>query len=439
MMRLLLILFSLCLSLSGGLGRGVAAQSAEPASTSASPQSGSKAAEADAVANIDVDRPVADKWALVVGVSEFSDPSLNLKYASKDAEDFASFLVNEAHFADDHVHVLTNKEATKERILSELGDKWLPRVARPDDLVVLYISSHGSPSSMDIKGTNYVVAYNTDKESLYSTGLAMRDVVEAVKERVHAGRIVVILDACHSGAATAASKGLSRQSNFDADAIVQGTGQLVICSSEPAQVAWESKQYPNGVFTHHLIQALRQNGTKVSIGEAFKTLKESVLTEVQTDRGEIQAPVLKSRWSGHDLVLSVAPASAREGAGQSQTQGRMSPAGQSRQAQPARSPWQVGIAGTWDSNWGPTTFFHDPIEGNKPVHVSGYWVENSKKRGVFKSGTYDPSTGELKLSYYQSWNFMTGKAHFKLSPDGRRLEGRWLHTVLIFGPWNLWR
>ncbi len=40
------------------------------------------------------DRPVTDKWALVVGVSNFKDPSINLKYAAKDATfDFRNFLI----------------------------------------------------------------------------------------------------------------------------------------------------------------------------------------------------------------------------------------------------------------------------------------------------------------------------------------------------------
>jgi hypothetical protein len=80
-----------------------------------------------------INRPIRDKWALVVGVSEFANPALNLKYSAKDAKDFADYLVKEADFAPDHVKVLLNKDATERRILSELGDRWLPRVANPDD------------------------------------------------------------------------------------------------------------------------------------------------------------------------------------------------------------------------------------------------------------------------------------------------------------------
>lgn len=55
------------------------------------------AASANADAVTDGAPAVADKWALVIGVSKFKDPAVKLKYASKDAKDFYDYLVNEAH------------------------------------------------------------------------------------------------------------------------------------------------------------------------------------------------------------------------------------------------------------------------------------------------------------------------------------------------------
>lgn len=258
-------------------------------------------------------KPIADKWALVVGISKFQDPTISLKYASKDAADFADYLVKEAHFAPDHVRLLTDEKATRENILAQVGDKWLPRVAEPDDLVIIYVSSHGSPQSMDVSGISYLLAHNTDKESLYATGIPVQDLTRMIKERVHSQRIIVILDACHSGAAKADEKGVFRSRNVNADAISQGTGQLVICSSEPSQVSWESASYPNGVFTHHLIDGLKQKGEFTSLGEAFEYVRDKVKTQVLRERGELQQPVLRSKWQGDALKLSVRPASPRPG------------------------------------------------------------------------------------------------------------------------------
>lgn len=90
------------------------------------------------------------------------------------------------------------------------------------------------------------MAYDTDVDSLYATGIPIQDLVRTIKARVHSERVVIILDACHSGAASADAKGLVRTSNVSAADISEGTGQLVIASSKPDQVSsklqWISKQ-----------------------------------------------------------------------------------------------------------------------------------------------------------------------------------------------------
>ena len=281
-----------------------------PAKTSAKADAETPAEESA----LDVtNRPVRDKWALIVGISNFQDSKLNLKYPAKDAKDFNDYLLKEGHFAADHVKLLTNEQATRANILSELGDKWLPRVANPDDLVVIYISSHGSASDMDIGGVNYLLAYDSQVDSLYASGLPMQDLTRIIKGRVHSDRVVLVLDACHSGAADPGAKGLFRQGNVDISEVAQGTGQLVISSSQPSQVSWESKHYQNSVFTRCLIESLKSKGDATTLGEAFSNMKDKVQQEVLTERGVLQTPVLKSRWKGNDLRLAAPPVTPRPG------------------------------------------------------------------------------------------------------------------------------
>lgn len=260
-----------------------------------------------------VNKPIRDKWALIVGISNFKDSSINLHYCAKDAKDFYDFLVTEKNFAPDHVQLLTDSTATRANILSLLGNKWLPRVAEPDDLVVIYFSSHGSPSSLDVGGVNYLVAHDTDINDLYVTGIAMQDLSRIIKERVHCDRVMVLLDACHSGVAAPSSKGLARSGNVNVDTIVQGTGQLVLSSSSPDQRSWESKRYQGSVFTKHLIEGLRRDGKMTKLGQAFNYLNEEVQREVMRDRGVLQNPVMKSKWEGDDLVIGVPPAKPSKG------------------------------------------------------------------------------------------------------------------------------
>jgi tetratricopeptide (TPR) repeat protein len=255
-------------------------------------------------------KPIKDKWALVIGVSKFKDPSMNLRYSDKDALAFYNYLIKDAHFRPDHVRLLLNEKATRENIMSQIGDKWLVRVTGPDDLVVIYFSGHGSPSTLDQKGVNYLVAYNTDKNSLFSTGINLKEFAGLVHDRVNSERVVMVMDACHSGAASA-TKGLTRIHNMDAESVAQGTGQLVICSSEPSQVSWESERYPNGVFTHYLIEGLKLKGPNTPLGDAYEYMKNKVREEVAFDRKEQQVPIIRSHWEGKDLVMGAPPSEIR--------------------------------------------------------------------------------------------------------------------------------
>jgi hypothetical protein len=271
--------------------------------------SGSFAADAESPPS---NRPIRDKWALVIGISDFSNSALDLKYSAKDASDFAEYLKHDAGFAPDHVRVLLNKDATQRRILSELGNKWLPHVANPDDLVVIFISTHGSGSELDIGGQNYLIAYDTDVNDLYTTGIPMQRLAHDIKDRVHCDRVVIFLDACHSGATESGGKGLVR-TGVDAGEFSAGSGQLVIASSKEDQISWESKKLPNGVFTAVLLDALKKQGTSTTLGQMFAGLKDNVQDTVLRERGFLQTPVMKSQWTGNDILISAKPTSPRPG------------------------------------------------------------------------------------------------------------------------------
>jgi tetratricopeptide (TPR) repeat protein len=256
------------------------------------------------------DRPVTGKWALVVGISNFKDSSINLRYAAKDATDFKNFLVNTEKFRADHVKLLTDEDATRENIIGMLGDKWLSKRVRPDDLVVLYVSSHGSSASNEAGGTNFMVAYDTNKNSLPATGIPMQWLANIVSEQVHSAkvRLIMLLDVCHSGAVDPGQKDLIKVSGADPRAMKIGEGQMIICSSQSDQVSWESKHYENSVFTRRLIEALQSNKDQTTMLDAYKQLKVLVESEVLKDRGNLQTPLfLNKRWMGKDPVLSIEP------------------------------------------------------------------------------------------------------------------------------------
>lgn len=251
-------------------------------------------------------RPIRDKWALVIGITDFQDPDIpDLQFSAKDATDFYNYLVKEANFQPDHVRLLLNEQATQRRVLSELGSKFLARVVKPDDLVVLYFSTHGSPSQLDPRGKNYLVASDSDSDDLFATGIEMQKLLDSIQGRVLTDRVLLVMDACHSGFAAPDAKGMSRLGNFKAEDLVQGSGQLVMCSSLADERAWESTRYQNGVFTRKLLDGLRSKGSATSLVDAYTFAREAVGNEIKEDRpGAKQTPILKGKWDGNDLVVA---------------------------------------------------------------------------------------------------------------------------------------
>lgn len=269
--------------------------------------------------------PVEDKWALVIGVSQFKDPAISLKYAAKDATDFAQFLTGSANFKSDHVKLLTDADANRGNIVDAVGEGFLGK-AKKNDLVVIYVSSHGGADSKSSIPLNFLLPCDANARNLLANGIPMEWFSQIIEEGIESDRVVVFLDVCHSGAATAVepahstatdssaesssdpgNKGLSRSrstATFDVMNVTPRQGQIFICSSLANQLSWESKKYPNSVFTRQLIESLTCKGAQTSLAQAFDAMRTRVEEEVLDDRMQEQTPVMKRTWNGDDLRFS---------------------------------------------------------------------------------------------------------------------------------------
>ncbi len=251
-----------------------------------------------------------DKWALVVGVSKFAQGIESLPGAAKDATDFAQFLTRDCDFKADHVKLLTDDQATRAGILAELGNTWLPQVASPADLVVVYISTAGTASGSDGAGLNYLCAYDTLPDKLFSTGIDAASLYHSIQARCHAHRLVLIVDASYSGGAaesggSVAKQGHSKMQDWG------GAGRAILCSSQSNQRSYECKTKSNSAFTYQFMQAARKLGKTASLKETFDVAAATVATEVSAERQATQTPV--ASFSGAAGQLQIAAPGAPKG------------------------------------------------------------------------------------------------------------------------------
>ena len=259
--------------------------------------------------------PVRAKYALVIGVGKFKDPKITpLQYAAKDARDVADFLKDPrwGRFDPANVILLTNEQATRANILKSLQQLILS--AGEDDLVFLYISSHGSPhkGESDLRTIGYIVTYDASYDSIFVDGLKYEDLSENVA-LIKARRKAVFLDTCYSGQASSTGGkmlfiepvGVDSQT---AKLFLSGEGSYVVTSSRSNEQSFESDTLQNSYFTHFLLKALRSPEAP-TIKEVFGILAREVPGSVARDKGQPQHPEMVPADGSGDLRIGVAPTS----------------------------------------------------------------------------------------------------------------------------------
>ncbi|HVF58352.1 MAG TPA: caspase family protein [Thermoanaerobaculia bacterium] len=263
--------------------------------------------------------PIRDKHALVVGIGTFADPDVKqLFYTAKDAKDFYAYLVDQqgGRFDPKNVVMLIDKQATRSAIL-----KAVQRIferAHEEDLLVVYISTHGSPSEDDkgLQGVGYIITYDTEYANLYVDALEFQDFSEKIA-LIKARRKVTFLDTCYSGQALQrGAKSLSIQplnvSAATAKLFTSVEGSYLITSSNSSEQSWESDRLRNSFFTYYLLDALRQGEEPRTLKEVFADLSRKVAAKVQEEKRAPQNPQLHPSTAPADVRIGAPPVARSE-------------------------------------------------------------------------------------------------------------------------------
>jgi len=282
--------------------------------------------------------PIRNRYGLVVGVGKFKSGITPLQYAVRDANLFYRFLLEQAGFTKNNTYFLADQNATSSNVVRYLNG--IRNAAKEDDLVVVYMSSHGTPP--DKFGGVYIVTYDTEvkpRERVWHTSVAesaLKDFVENLKAR----RLVMILDTCYSNGAYRAIPGFLPPGGkslgvgdadegygvstaqgkrlFGAKDIVledqprkstatekslgsqESYGKVLISASSAGEKSWESDQLRNSVFTYYFVDGMKRHDG--SVKDAFDYSKPRTLQRVQQEKGaEItqtpQAMATNENWN----------------------------------------------------------------------------------------------------------------------------------------------
>ncbi|HZZ22975.1 MAG TPA: caspase family protein [Roseiarcus sp.] len=204
---------------------------------------------------------------LAIGVDTFGDKAggLHLDYAAEDAHDVATALLESQRggpsrsslYADVKATYLLNEKASRAAILDALDDmaQSMARSGPDQDTAVILVSSHGEM----IGGEFYLIPYGVDIESqnrVLASALSATDFATKVQSLASHGKVLLLLDACHSGAV-----GPGRlASNPDAKVLRDAMNMenvTVLTSSKRDELSSELPDWKHGAFTEAFLDALK--------------------------------------------------------------------------------------------------------------------------------------------------------------------------------------
>lgn len=216
-------------------------------------------------------------YILAVGINQYANVDYNLRYAVADANAFAEELSKQqsklSGFDAVEVISLLDKDATKANILRALArlsgsDKvTLPvleklKTAEPEDVVVVYYAGHGTasgprfyliPHDLGYTGSRTEIGEDALKNIL-SHSISDRD-LELAFEKIDAGRILLVIDACNSGQALEAEE--KRRGPMNSKGLAQlayEKGMYILTAAQGYQAALEAAQLGHGYLTYALVE-----------------------------------------------------------------------------------------------------------------------------------------------------------------------------------------
>jgi len=223
----------------------------------------------------------------------------NLTYTVQDAIDFAKLfegqMIGNSMYENVAVELLTKSKANTQEIrktVNRLISKMNTSEINPNDLVILFISTHGFVSQdgdFRLQGDDYT------SDAAEATSVSFETDIMRVLKRLNCKKLI-FLDACHSGGAFDARMG-AKASSADVERAIEQynefrSGTAILASSQGNELSYEDVKWKNGAFTEAILKGLGNaeadtspKDGKITVNELSKYLEKTVPEMVKTVKG----------------------------------------------------------------------------------------------------------------------------------------------------------
>lgn len=241
---------------------------------------------------------MASKWALLVGVSEYSFMN-DLRFAPRDAEAVAQRLIDDWDYPKSNVVVMSDlaDDAALKPGRGMIGNQ-LERLRehdlRAEDELFFFFSGHGLAKG----NKDYLVPFDCNPGRVDRDGIAIGSLVEDL-ESTGSRRIFMFIDACRNELSPpdAGAKGPDNTEflGVETDSLLSGCDPVIAAffSCNPQKRSFEiAKEIQAGAFTYALLDAMADD-SKVETLSQLKQHFEAFVPTLTTKHGfESQQPYL---------------------------------------------------------------------------------------------------------------------------------------------------
>jgi Flp pilus assembly protein TadD len=237
-----------------------------------------------------------EAYAVVAGISQYRDKRLvGAPYAGADARSIADALVDSARLAKTDVLLLTDAEASHQKILRAVHE-WIPRRASPDALVYVYYAGLGTivPSS----GEAALIPWdgNPEQADRLIPVKALYDALSAARVR----QTILLLDTCFiagGGRCPSLRPNQARSGAVLPLGIIPDNGVIAFVASSGKEASLEFPRVKHGLFTHYLVNGLygeadRDENGRLTLGELVQFTREQVTETAWTQFFRVQTPAI---------------------------------------------------------------------------------------------------------------------------------------------------
>jgi hypothetical protein len=232
------------------------------------------------------DRPKPSLHVFAVGISDYDQSDLKLQHAAKDAEDFMNTVKNcnlSQYKQIKTTNLIKDKSGTDKNIKKGLSS--LVNTVDQGDVVLLFFSGHGAKEGAE----TYFLSCNAESNDLFATAVDF-DIIKSALKRLkdRKCRIIIFMDACHSGSMYGVKGTTETFSLADPDIIG-------FYSSTEAQKSNESEQWENGIFTKALLDGIKGAAVDENGNVTLDALELYIRNQVRNATNGRQMPIFENR------------------------------------------------------------------------------------------------------------------------------------------------